>query len=133
MLYFFLLLVIQCAVSVLLSLLLLHMVRNSLRNQVRRAWVYPLPSLLTILLIVFSLIFTIPSLLDAKQLVFGGLPTQTVTVEKVSGWNAVWVDGKRLSRAPWDAVPEEGGTYRMSIAPRSKTILRMDSSGNPVS
>ena len=133
MLYFFLLLILQCAVSVFVSLLLLHMVRNSLRNRVRRAWLYPVPSLLTILLIVFTVQFTVPSLLDAKQLAFGGLPLQTVTVEKVSGWNTVWVDGKRLNRAPWDAIPEEGGTYRMTIAPRSGTILRMEPSGSPMS
>jgi len=131
MLYFFLLLILQCAVSVLVSMLLLHMVRNSLRNRVRRAWLYPVPSLLTVLLVVFTVLFTVPSLLDAKQLAFGGLPLQTVTVEKVSGWNTVWVDGKRLNRAPWETAPEAGGTYRMTIAPRSGTILRMESAGNP--
>ena len=66
MLYFFLLLILQCAVSVLVSMLLLHMVRNSLRNRVRRAWLYPVPSLLTVLLVVFTVLFTVPSLLDAN-------------------------------------------------------------------
>ncbi len=127
MLYFVLMLLIECAASVLLTLLLLRAVRNSLRNRVRRAWLYPLPSLLAVLLVAFTLLFTVPALIDAEQGVFGAFPTRTVTVERVAGWGRVWADGEHWNRAPWEEKPEVGGTYQIAIAPRSRMILRIES------
>lgn len=127
MMYFVLVLLVECAISVLLSLFLLRTVRSSLRHRVRRAWLYPLPSFLTVLLLVFSLLFTVPALLDAEQGVFGVFPTRIMTVERNAGWNHVWADGTRWSRAPWGEIPEAGQTYQMVLAPRSRTILRMES------
>ena len=126
MLFFFLLLILDCGVSALLAYLLLRTARNSLSYRVRRAFLYPAPVAATILLIVFSMVFTIPRVLDAERLVLGGLVPQNVTVERVSGWNSVIVDGRRLSYAPWGLKPVEGGAYRMTIAPRSRTILKME-------
>lgn len=126
MLFFFLLLILECGVSVILAFLLLRTAHNSLTYRVRRAFLYPAPVAATILLIVFSMVFTVPRILDAEQLVLGGPPPQNVTIERVSGWNSVIVDGRRLSYAPWGLKPVEGGAYLMTIAPRSRTILKME-------
>ena len=129
MLFFLLLLILECTVSALLAYLLLRTARNSLSYRVRHALLYPVPVVAAILLIAFSIFFTIPMILDAEKLALGGLTPKDVTVERVSGWNTAVVDGRRLAFAPWGPRPVEGGAYRMTIAPRSHTIIWMEPVG----
>ena len=131
MLYFFLLLILECAVSALLTVFLLHSAHRNLDNKVRKPILYLLPVVAAVTMVVFSILFTIPGILDAERLILGGLTPQNITVERVSGWNSVLVDGRRLTYAPWADTPVEGGAYRVTIAPRSRMILRIEPVGSP--
>ncbi len=130
MFYFFLLLVLDCTVSALLTVFLLHSAHRNRRNRIRRSFFYLLPVIAAVTMVVFSVLFTIPRILDAERLALGGLTAQTVTVERVTGWNSVRIDGRRLTYAPWEDTPVEGGAYRVTIAPRSRMILRIEPVGN---
>ena len=126
MLYFFLLLLLECGLSAFLAFLLMRATRRSLTGKVRHAVMYLFPVFTAVLLIVFSLLFTVPGILDAERLLLGELSPQQVTVDRITRWNTVLVDGRKLSHAPWGREPVEGGVYKATIAPRSRIILRLE-------
>ena len=63
---------------------------------------------------------------SAERLLLGELSPQQVTVDRITRWNTVLVDGRKLSHAPWGREPVEGGVYKATIAPRSRIILRLE-------
>ena len=130
MLYFFLLLLLECGLSTFLVFVILRSARRSLAGKVRHAVFYLLPVFSAILMIVFTLFFTIPGILDTERILMGDLSSRQVTVERISRWNTVIIDGRRMSHAPWGLVPAEGGVYMMTIAPRSRIIISIEPAGS---
>jgi predicted PurR-regulated permease PerM len=130
MLYFFLLLLLEFVLSAVMALLLMRASRRNTASKVRHAIMYLLPVVIAVLLIVFSLLFTIPGILDAERILLGEISPQQVTISRITHWGAVLTDGRKLSHAPWGVDPVEGGVYMATIAPRSRIILHMEPAGS---
>ncbi len=127
MLYFFLNLAGHALITTALVLFLIRRLRVNQERRNKRGILYLLPALLTALILLQAISFTIPRLLDTSDVIRGLYASKTGTVEKIDFLNnAMTLDGERYFYNPMLHKPQVGDRLTVTCTGYSNYIAEMD-------
>ncbi len=127
MVLFIVSLVISLIVSVLLLLMFFHCLRINWKQKNRRPISYLAPSVLVVILILFTVTQMIPRLLDVVQIVGSSVMIEEIELQEEDiNWMTFDYQQQRYWYNRWSFDLEANTVYRVRFTPYSHYVLTVD-------